>query len=192
MTFTFSRRALRIAVGLASAAGLLAIGAAVSNSNSTAKNYTGCLKRGELIKVAVGKKPMKPCGKAKTVRWNAKGQPGAPGADGAPGAQGPAGSDGSQGPPGADGSDGVSGWQKMNALTAIAANGTATQAVWCPSGKVATGGGWGVDNALLNDVIVRSSTPVESSGFHAWQATVDNTGSGTGNLYVYVFCANAN
>lgn len=117
------------------------------------------------------------------------GPQGPKGDTGATGPQGPAGSPGA---PGADGADGVSGHEIAN--TEVRVTSTQTVTMPCPSGKVATGGGYSLSAVRGGPVDVTADEPVlaERDGTYVasgWSVTA--TPSESANVKVWAVCAAA-
>jgi hypothetical protein len=110
------------------------------------------------------------------ISWNQQGQTGTPGKDGG---QGPAGATGPQGPPG---SVGTPTWvQHASATQDVAAGDFKTVTATCPSGTIATGGGY--DSVQGTAVIVTS----EAANSIGWQVFAEG-GSAGGSFRSVVVC----
>lgn len=99
--------ARRFFVGCAAALALAATLSLIASAQQPSAQYTGCLRNGTLMFVAIGTAPLNPCpvGSIK-VTWN---EAGIPGPQGPPGIQGPAGPQGPEGPQGPIGPQGIQG-----------------------------------------------------------------------------------
>lgn len=105
------------------------------------------------------------------------GPEGPQGSTGPPGSQGPEGPEGKQGEPGLQGPQGETGPpgpEKVLTATTVSQSvsiGHYTASAMCPTGYVATGGGWKNDQ---DGVSVRDSYPdVNLDGQHYWTVTFD-------------------
>ena len=163
-------------LAFASAAAIVASVATADSSEAAASDvYTGCVgPGGNLIHVAVGMEPKKPCkGPFTEVTWNEAG---------------PA------GPPGLDGQDGVSGWQVIEVtqiFSSWAANEVKTINATCPSGKKLLGGGVQFP-ATIGQFAVKNSFPVPPA-YVKWEGTVQNLGATYNQISVWaVFAIFAN
>jgi len=75
-----SRPGRRIGMITALVLAVGALGVGIATGQTTGDTYTGCLKNGQLSKVAIGTEPLSACGSGSVqVSWNEKGQDGANG-----------------------------------------------------------------------------------------------------------------
>ncbi len=119
------------------------------------------------------------------------GAPGAPGAKGDPGAPGakgdtgPKGDKGDQGIQGIQGPAGMTGYQVVSASTTIDPGVAIIGTLYCPGGKVPTGGGWSTTN---NDYQVKVIGSGPTSDNLAWTGGMHNQGTTSDTLTLTVFC----
>jgi hypothetical protein len=119
---------------------------------------------------------------------------GATGATGAPGASGPIGPAGPIGPTGPQGpSGGLAGHEVIQETSAFDGSNAKTVEAICPSGKVVTGGGYGLVGLVVasGGVVVTASEPVTNTN-DRWRVVARNVGPNPGenwSLGVYANCA---
>lgn len=102
----------RFFVGCATALALAAALDLIASAQATSAQYTGCLRSGTLMFVAIGTAPLNPCPRGSIqVSWREAGIPGPQGPAGLQGIPGPAGPQGPEGPQGPVGSQGIQGPQ---------------------------------------------------------------------------------
>ena len=127
------------------------------------------------------------------LKWNQtgpQGPKGDAGATGPTGPQGPAGPQGATGPQGAPGASGATHVTVHSTTTSIPNNVAIDQAVACPAGTVATGGGAHVGTGGGAGLVISRSQPVPTSGAPTgWDAIAENTGGATTEFTTYVICA---
>lgn len=128
----------------------------------------------------------RPCDRGEVaLSWNQRGEPGEAGPPGPQGPEGPAGPQGPEGPPGPAGS--VAGRIVVHAeKTVTSGEGLDVLTVECPPGKVATGGGYHVGEAGMNEV--RGAVPLGSSGAQGWLVRVGKDEDVDFPLDVYAVC----
>ena len=122
------------------------------------------------------------------------GQPGSAGMQGMigpqgpPGPAGPPGPTGPQGPQGPAGPAGLSGWEVVQAsvTTTAATTGVVHVEVHCPTGKLATGGGYEVAPASAALSVGVSSNKPTGSG---WIVSFESTTFGAWTFTAYGVCA---
>jgi hypothetical protein len=131
------------------------------------------------------------------LQWNQTGPPGTPGPVGPVGPTGPVGPAGAQGPKGDTGpagpASGLSGYEIRRATSENNNVQFKSKVIWCPTGKVALGGGAGVSGpaaAVLNTSIPNSlGNDGATPGWFAGGQTV-SPGPETWSLSVFVICVN--
>jgi hypothetical protein len=133
------------------------------------------------------------CGDGESpIAWNANGSgergPAGPagsagprGAAGSTGARGPRGLTGATGPQGPSG--GVAGWQRVRRNIVLPGPGANTEAIPCPAGKKAVGGGFEVTSFQVD---IEVSYPT-SDGAH-WIVAARNRGNAPWTLPAYAVC----
>lgn len=124
------------------------------------------------------------------------GPQGDPGPEGPPGTQGPEGSPGPDGPLGPQGPPGEPGGLSgtvVESATSVSDSNDKTQSVSCPSGKIATGGGWSVSlsNGKLSETASKPIGGSPSTAPTGWTVTVVEDGNVNAQWSVtgYVVCA---
>ena len=107
---TLSGSTRRLVARCATALALAATFAFIASAQAASAAYTGCLRNGILMFIAIGAAPLNPCPAGSIqATWNQAGIPGPQGPPGPQGAQGPAGPAGPQGPQGPIGPQGIQG-----------------------------------------------------------------------------------
>ena len=107
------------------------------------------------------------------------------------GPQGPTGPTGAAGPAGAEGPAGpagVAGYLFVQQIYASFPPGVNSHGIYCPSGKVATGGGYRIEGSE-DGVTILWSTPID--GGPGWFWRVKNSTGGPQALSLYVICVTA-
>lgn len=116
----------------------------------------------------------------------AEGSVGATGLQGTKGDMGPAGPKGDVGPAGPQGTAGASGYQVIQEVyVEVAAGTTLNHGIYCPPGKVATGGGYRDEGGNLQ---VLWNTPID--GGPGWYWRIANPTGGSDAASLYVICVN--
>jgi len=119
--------------------------------------------------------------------WNQQGPIGPVGPIGATGPVGPEGPTGPMGPAGPQGPSGVSGYQFVQEVVVGVPAGTLfNHALYCPQGKVATGGGWRDEGGALH---LLWDTPID--GGLGWYFRVENPSPYNDSISMYVLCITA-
>ncbi len=130
----------------------------------------------------------------------ATGQTGPTGAMGAPGQTGPTGPMGAPGQTGATGPQGPPGLSSVTTVRVdhtIANDGVAEDALPCPTGYVATGGGGSIGAPGTQGVLFEQSAPISATSQPAnendtptgWEITIVNTSGATQPYSTYAVCA---
>lgn len=132
------------------------------------------------------------------IEWNQTGPVGPAGLQGIQGPEGPVGPEGPQGEPGQEGPagpqgepgpSGVTGWVVISDAFGIDAGDTEGVAVYCPDGKIVTGGGY---RSLNDDVVVTDSTVAQFGEWqNAWWVRAVNPSAGTATVHVHAVCVDA-
>lgn len=112
------------------------------------------------------------------------------GEKGATGETGPQGIQGAQGPQGVPGPEGVTGYQIVSNELTLQPQGVAgSQAVFCPDGKVALGGGGVGIGGNLDNFRMLNSFPVTDGLRAGWQVRFINEGTHVRKFVVYAVCS---
>lgn len=138
------------------------------------------------------------CSKNETkIIWSITGPAGPPGPQGPPGNDGADGETGPQGPAGPQGAPGkLTGVERIQLNSPQGPENSKSLQVFCPSGKVATGGGYNISGDFDNIAVTRSDplvagSPSTPTGWGIRAIKINKSIPHIWQIWGYVLCADA-